>query len=79
MNKKTKKEKISDLQNVAPKRVKMPTSNQRIGMVDKRLGGSRMHVRNNKRRDTFSKSPWKDEKVSVDKRRRYCFNRDLGI
>ncbi len=39
------KKKVSDLQNQAPTRVRFPKGKEFIGIVDKRLGGSRMNIR----------------------------------
>lgn len=40
-----KKKKLNDLQNQAPTKIRFPRGNQFIGIVEKRLGGSRMYVR----------------------------------
>ncbi len=40
-----KKKKLSDLQNQESVRIRFPKENQKIAIVEKRLGGSRMSVR----------------------------------
>ena len=62
MGKKNKKKKIADLQNVAPKKLRMPSSNQRIGIVDKRLGGSRMYVRTTQGETLLARVPGRMKK-----------------
>ena len=42
---KKKKDKLADLQNKPPSRVRFPRENQFVGIVDKRLGGSRMYIK----------------------------------
>ena len=40
-----KKKKLNDLQNQAPTKVRFPKKDQFIGVVEKRLGGSRMNIK----------------------------------
>lgn len=57
-----KKKKLSDLQNQAPVRVKLPQGNQFIGIVEKRLGGSRMHVRSTTGKEIMARVPGRAKK-----------------
>lgn len=57
-----KKKKLKDLQDQAPVRVRMPKSNQYIGVVEKRLGGSRMNIRSVDGRDIMARVPGRVKK-----------------
>lgn len=57
-----KKKKLQDLQNQAPAKVKLPRGDQFIGIVEKRLGGSRMNVRSADGRDILARVPGRAKK-----------------
>ena len=61
MAKKLKK-KVRDLQNSDSVRVKMPRGEQFIGIVEKRLGGSRMNIRSMDGRDIMARVPGRAKK-----------------
>jgi len=52
-----KKKKLADLQNQAPTKVKFPKDDEFIGVVEKRLGGSRMNVRSMDGKDILARIP----------------------
>lgn len=56
------KKKLSDLQNEGPVRVKMPVGKQFIGIVEKRLGGSRMSIRSTDGKDIMARVPGRAKK-----------------
>lgn len=55
------KKKLSDLQDV-PTKVRYPKNNEIIGIVEKRLGGSRMNVRTAKGDDILARVPGRAKK-----------------
>ncbi len=57
-----KKKKLSDLQNQAPTKVRFPKGDQFIGLVEKRLGGSRMNIRSVKGEDILARVPGRAKK-----------------
>jgi len=57
-----KKKKLSDLQNSEQTRVRYPKGEEFIGMVEKRLGGSRMNVRSVDGRDIMARVPGRVKK-----------------
>ena len=61
MTKKLKKG-VNDLQNSQVTRVKMPKGKQFIGIVEKRLGGSRMNIRSIDGRDIMARVPGRVKK-----------------
>lgn len=56
-----KKKKLQDLKD-APVKVKFPQGDEVIGIVDKRLGGSRMHVRTVKGEELLARVPGRVKK-----------------
>ncbi len=56
------KKKLSDLQNEDSSRVRMPKGKQFIGIVEKRLGGSRMSIRSNTGKDIMARVPGRAKK-----------------
>lgn len=56
------KKKLADLQNQVSTKVKMPRGNQIIGIVEKRLGGSRMHVRTTNSETILARVPGRAKK-----------------
>ncbi|MCA9486782.1 translation initiation factor IF-1A [Candidatus Woesearchaeota archaeon] len=58
----TKKKKLSDLQNEAPAKVRFPVKDEFVGIVEKRLGGSRMHVRSSDGREILARVPGRVKK-----------------
>lgn len=56
------KKKLSDLQNQQSTKVRFPTKNQYIGIVEKRLGGSRMYVRSMDGREILARVPGRVKK-----------------
>ncbi len=59
---KDKKKQLDDLQNAAPSKVKLPKGEQVIGVVEKRLGGSRMNVRSAQGVDLLARVPGRMKK-----------------
>ena len=57
-----KKKKLSDLQNQESTKVRYPKGNQFIGVVEKRLGGSRMNIRTTDGRDIMARVPGRAKK-----------------
>ena len=57
-----KKKKLSDLQNGEQARVRFPKGDEFIGIVEKRLGGSRMNVRSMDGRDILARVPGRVKK-----------------
>ena len=57
-----KKKKLGDLQNQEPTRVRFPRGDEFIGIVEKRLGGSRMHVRNQQGEEIMARVPGRVKK-----------------
>lgn len=57
-----KKNKISDLENQASTKVRMPKGEEFIGLVEKRLGGSRMNIRSIDGRDILARVPGRMKK-----------------
>lgn len=57
-----KKKKLNDLKNQAPTKVRFPKADQFIGVVEKRLGGSRMNVRSVKGEDILARVPGRAKK-----------------
>lgn len=57
-----KKKKLSDLQNQEPARVRYPQGKQFIGIVEKRLGGSRMNVRSVEGKELLARVPGRVKK-----------------
>ena len=57
-----KKKKLRDLQNQGPTKVRFPRGDQFIGIVEKRLGGSRMNVRSADGRDILARVPGRAKK-----------------
>ncbi len=53
---------VDDLQNSESTRVKMPKGEQFIGIVEKRLGGSRMNIRSIDGRDIMARVPGRVKK-----------------
>ena len=60
--KKNKKNKLADLQNQNTNRFKAPKGDQFIGIVEKRLGGSRMNVRGVDGREVLARVPGRAKK-----------------
>ncbi len=60
--KKNKKDKLADLQEQDTTRFKAPKGNQFIGIVEKRLGGSRMNVRSMDGREILARVPGRAKK-----------------
>jgi len=56
------KKKLSALQNEAPTRVRFPKGKEYLGLVEKRLGGSRMNVRSAKGEDILARVPGRVKK-----------------
>ncbi len=56
------KKKLKDLQNEGPTKVRYPKGKQFIGIVEKRLGGSRMNVRSADGRDILARVPGRAKK-----------------
>ncbi len=57
-----KKKKLSDLQNEENTRVRFPRGDQFIGIVEKRLGGSRMNIRSADGKDILARVPGRAKK-----------------
>ena len=57
-----KKKKLSDLQNQQTTKVKFPQGKQFIGIVEKRLGGSRMYVRSMDGKEILARVPGRAKK-----------------
>lgn len=57
-----KKKKLNDLQNQQPTKVRFPRGKQFIGIVDKRLGGSRMYIRNFEGKEMMARVPGRVKK-----------------
>lgn len=57
-----KKKKVSDLQNQVTSKVRMPKGEQFIGLVEKRLGGSRMNIRSVDGKDILARVPGRMKK-----------------
>lgn len=57
-----KKKKLADLQNQGPAKVKFPRDDEFIGIVEKRLGGSRMNVRAMDGREILARVPGRAKK-----------------
>lgn len=57
-----KKKKISDLENQPSSKVRMPKGEQFIGLVEKRLGGSRMNIRSVDGKDILARVPGRMKK-----------------
>lgn len=52
-----KKKKLADLQNQAPTKVRYPRDDEFIGIVEKRLGGSRMNIKAMDGREILARVP----------------------
>ena len=52
-----KKDKIKDLKNEVPTKTRFPRENEFIGIVEKRLGSSRMHIRKQDGNMTLARIP----------------------
>ncbi len=57
-----KKKKIDDLKNQQPAKVKFPSGDQFIGIVEKRLGGSRMNIKSVDGREILARVPGRAKK-----------------
>ncbi|MDA3856489.1 MAG: translation initiation factor IF-1A [Candidatus Woesearchaeota archaeon] len=57
-----KKKKLADLENQESTKVKFPRGKQFIGLVEKRLGGSRMKIRSADGRDILARVPGRAKK-----------------
>ena len=57
-----KKKKLNDLKNKDPNKVRFPRDDQFIGVVEKRLGGSRMNIRSVKGEDILARVPGRAKK-----------------
>jgi len=57
-----KKKKLSDLQNADQAKVRYPKGEEFIGVVEKRLGGSRMNVRSVDGKDIMARVPGRVKK-----------------
>lgn len=57
-----KKKKLSDLQNQAPVKARMPKGDEFIGIVEKRLGGSRMDIKAADGREILARVPGRAKK-----------------
>lgn len=57
-----KKKKLADLQNAESTRVRFPKGKEFIGLVEKRLGGSRMNVRSIDGKDILARVPGRVKK-----------------
>ncbi|MFW5705197.1 MAG: translation initiation factor eIF-1A [Nanoarchaeota archaeon] len=53
---------VGDLQNEMPTKARMPRGDEFIGVVEKRLGGSRMNVRSADGRDILARVPGRVKK-----------------
>lgn len=53
---------VQDLQNAENSRVKLPKGDEFIGLVEKRLGGSRMNIRSIDGRDIMARVPGRVKK-----------------
>lgn len=62
MGAKKNKKSLSDLQNQEPTRVRFPKGDEFIGIVDKRLGGSRMYVRSVEGTELMARVPGRVKK-----------------
>lgn len=62
MNNNNKKGKLGDLQNQAPAKVRFPQDDEFIGLVEKRLGGSRMQIKAMDGRDILARVPGRAKK-----------------
>jgi len=58
-----KKKKLSDFKNSEQTRVRYPKGNEIIGIVEKRLGGSRMNVRSIDGKDIMARVPGRVKKI----------------
>jgi translation initiation factor 1A len=56
------KKKLSDLHNQEPTRIRLPKNNELVGIVEKRLGGSRMRVRTHKGDEILARVPGRVKK-----------------
>lgn len=57
-----KKAKLADLQNQGPTKVRYPKGKEYIGLVEKRLGGSRMRVRSFDGKEILARVPGRVKK-----------------
>ena len=57
-----KKKKVADLQDQAPVKARMPKGQEFIGVVEKRLGGSRMDVKASDGREIMARVPGRAKK-----------------
>lgn len=57
-----KKKKLHDLQNQGPTKVRFPKDDQFIGLVEKRLGGSRMNIKGMDGREVMGRVPGRAKK-----------------
>lgn len=57
-----KKKKLTDLKNQEPTKVRFPKDNQFIGIVEKRLGGSRMNIRSAEGKEILARVPGRAKK-----------------
>lgn len=57
-----KKKKLDDLQNQESTKVRYPRGNEFIGIVEKRLGGSRMNVKSVEGKDIMARVPGRVKK-----------------
>jgi len=57
-----KKKKLNDLQNQTSTKVRYPKGDEFIGIVEKRLGGSRMNIRSVKGEDILARVPGRAKK-----------------
>ena len=57
-----KKKKLADLQNQSSTKVRFPRGKQFIGIVEKRLGGSRMNIKSTKGENIMARVPGRAKK-----------------
>lgn len=57
-----KKKKLADLQNQGPTKVRFPKDDEFIGIVEKRLGGSRMNIRSMDGQEILARVPGRAKK-----------------
>ncbi|MFT4243975.1 MAG: translation initiation factor eIF-1A [Candidatus Woesearchaeota archaeon] len=58
----SQKKKLNDLQNQAPSKARKPKNEEFIGIVEKRLGGSRMMIRGMSGQETMARVPGRMKK-----------------
>lgn len=57
-----KKKKVADLQEEEPVKARMPKGGEFIGIVEKRLGGSRMHIKTSSGKEILARVPGRAKK-----------------